>query len=137
MLQDLNPGGTQVRFCRDMPLQNSTHTYTPTQIQEKMIHSYTNLLNLGPKFEQNHPIFTKFLAQIWENFEKKKHPFIYQILHFIRVHSYTKRLILLPMLVAYPHRVFCNEYPHGTSSKATSLLILCPTIISYPTIIVQ
>ena len=40
------------------------------------------------------------MAKFW-----KIDPFIYQILHFIRGHSYTKRLILLPMLAAHPCRV--------------------------------
>ena len=46
----------------------------------------------------------------------KINPFIYQILHFIRGHSYTKRLILLPMLAAHPCRVFCTKYPPPRNS---------------------
>ena len=70
-----------------------------------MTHSYTNRSNFWPNFEQNHPIFPN-LGNFW-----KIDPFIYQILHFIRGHSYTKRLILLPMLAAHPPRVFCTKYP--------------------------
>ena len=32
-------------------------------------------------------------------------------MHFIRGHSYTKRLILLAMLAARSRRVFCTEFP--------------------------
>ena len=50
------------------------------------------------------------LSQFWLNFGKID-PFIYQILHLTRGHSYTKRLILLPMLAAHLCRVFCTKYP--------------------------
>ena len=68
------------------------------------------------KFWTKLPIFSKIfliLSQFWPNLAKfwKIVPFIYQILHFIRGHSYTKRLILLPMLAAHPRRVFCTKYP--------------------------
>ena len=104
-------GGTQVWFwygCAAAKFERR-----PIQIlnfQEKVTHSYTNcnLLNFGPNFEQNHLIFPNFLkfGNILKNW-----PFIYQILHLIWGHSYTKRLISLPMLVAHSHRVFCTEYP--------------------------
>ena len=56
--------------------------------------------------------FEPILAQIGEIFEKID-PFMYQILRFLRGHSYTKTLILLPMLAAHPRRVFCTDYPPG------------------------
>ena len=84
-----------------------------------MTHSYTKWSNFGPNFEQNRVIFPNFpkfepiLAQIWENFD----PFIYQNLHFMRGHSYTMRLILLPMMAAHPHRIFRTVYPPRSSSQ--------------------
>ena len=53
------------------------------------------------------------MSQIGSNLRKfwKIYAFIYQIMHFIWGHSYTKRLILLPMLAAGPRRVY--EYPRA------------------------
>ena len=50
--------------------------------------------------------FGSNLGKFW-----KIDPSTYQILHFIRGHSYTERLILLPMLAAHPRRVVCTENP--------------------------
>ena len=60
------------------------------------------------KFWTKSPNFSEILplGKFW-----KIAPFIYQILHFIRGHSYIKRLILPPMLAAHPRGVFCSEYP--------------------------
>ena len=66
------------------------------------------ILNKITNFFQNFLKFEPNLAKF-----RKIDPFIYQILHFIRGHSYTKRLILLPMLAAHPRRVFCTKYPLG------------------------
>ena len=66
-----------------------------------MTHSYTNRSDFRPNFEQHNQIFLKFLGKI--------DPFIYQILHFIRGHSYTKRLISLLMLAAHPHSRDANR----------------------------
>ena len=86
-----------------------------------MTHLYTNWPNFWQNFEKNCLIFPKFsflfkssancgsnLGKLW-----KMNPFVYQILHFIRGHSYTKRLILLPMLAACACKVFCTETPSG------------------------
>ena len=54
-------------------------------------------------------IFEPILVQIWETWKIDR--FIYQITHFIRGHSYIKRLTLLPMLAAHPRRFFCTKYP--------------------------
>ena len=62
------------------------------------------ILNKITKFSKD--FFGSHLGKFW-----KIEPFIYKTLHFIRGHLCTKRLILLPMLVAHPRRVFCTEYP--------------------------
>ena len=68
----LSQGGTQVWFwCATAEFESR-----PIQIpifQEKVTHSYTNLLNFGPNFEQNHPDFPKIflnLNQFWLKFGK-------------------------------------------------------------------
>ena len=90
-----------------------THTNTNFSRKSDLGHSHIN----WPNFKQNHPIFPNFLK--FSNLGKfwKIDPFIYQILHFIKGHPYTKRLILLHMLVAHPCRVFCTGYPPGRISK--------------------
>ena len=93
-----------------------------------------------PKFPY---IWARFGSNLWKFW--KINPFIYQILHFIRGHSDTKRLILLPMLVACPclHRVFCTEYPpmhpgilHGSLRCLVSTILVAnkamPWSISNP-----
>ena len=87
-------------------------------VQEKVTHLYTNQTNFAPNFDQNHPIVPIFLKLERSNLGKfwKINPFLYQILHFNRGHSYIKRLILLSMLAAHPHRVFRTEYPPGHSN---------------------
>ena len=62
------------------------------------------------------------LSQFWLKVGKilKIDPFIYQILCFIRCHSYTKRLILLPMLAAHPRRFLYTEYPPLGLAATTS-----------------
>ena len=65
-----------------------------------MNHLYTNRPDFGPNFAQNYTFF----SQNFLNFEL--------ILHKIRGHWYTRRLILLPVFAARPrYRVFCTEYP--------------------------
>ena len=110
-------GGCKFGFGWNMPCEFESR---PIQIQifhENVTHSYTNQPILGQilwekiaRFFQN---FLIFWANFGSNFGKfwKIHPFIYQMLHFIRVHLYTKRLILLPMLAARPRWVFFTEYP--------------------------
>ena len=47
-------------FGRDEPLGNWKYEpYIPI-FQEKVIHSYTNLLDFGPNYDHNYPIFLKF-----------------------------------------------------------------------------
>ena len=80
---------------------------------------FGKILSRIARFFQNFLKFEPVLAQIWASFGSnlenfwKINPFIYQILYFIRGHSYTKRLMLLPMLAAHPRRVFCTKYPPG------------------------
>ena len=62
------------------------------------------ILNKITKFSKE--FFGSHLGKFW-----KIEPFIYKTLHFIRGHLCAKRLILLPMLVAHPRRVFWTEYP--------------------------
>ena len=95
-----------------MPPQNlKVDTYKYQFLKKKWPIHIPIGTNFPPNFEQNHPIFPKFflssnLGKFW-NID----PFIYQILHFIKCHLYTKRLILLPMLAAHPRRIFYTEYP--------------------------
>ena len=76
-----------------------------------MTHSYTN----GPILDQNYLIFSHFLkfgpilAQILVNFEKLTHS--YTIFCIKKGLLYTRRLILPPMLVAHPQRVFVLSTP--------------------------
>ena len=69
---------------------------------------------IGPILRQILNKITRFFKRfLWLKFRKilKIDPFIYKTLHFIRGHLCTKRLILLPMLVAHPRSDFCTEYP--------------------------
>ena len=51
----------------------------------------------------------------------KINPFMYQILHLTRSHSYTRRLNLLPMLKARPCRAFRTENPLPIKSHLIKL----------------
>ena len=69
-------------FGRDVPPQNlEVDPYKYQFFKKRVTHTYTNLLNLGPNFKQNLPIFQHFLKvkpildQIWENFEKLAHSY--------------------------------------------------------------
>ena len=55
------------------------------------------LLNFGPSFEQNHSIFQKFCLKIVKK-QTNKQTYT-KFLHFIRSHSYTKRVILTPVIL--------------------------------------
>ena len=100
-----------VGMCRS-GIWQQTHTNTQIPIfQEKVIHSICQSDQFYAKFWTKLPDFSKDffgsnLGKFW-----KIDPFIYKTLHFIRGHLCTKRLILLPMLVAHPRRDFCTEYP--------------------------
>ena len=89
----------------------------PVQIpffQQKVTHSYSNFRIILSKIAWFFQSFFKIWANRGPNLGKfwKIDPFAYQILHhFIRGHSYTKRLILLPMLAAHPRKVFCTDIP--------------------------
>ena len=118
------PGPREVNkfgFCRDVPLQKlkvDPYKYQFFKIKWPLYLCYTL-----PNFEQNRLILQKF-SYIWANFGLnlgkfwKVDPFKYQILCLIRGHSYTKRLILLPMLMACPRRVFCTGYPRIFTPEA-------------------
>ena len=107
-----------------MPLQNlKVDPYKYQFFKKSDLYIYQSA-QFGAKFWAKSPNFSKIflkLSQFGSNLRKfwKIGPFIYQILHFIRGHSYTKRLILLAMLAAHPHRVFCTEYPPGGRSFNT------------------
>ena len=89
-------------FGRDVPLQNlKVHSYT------KFSRKSDPFIYLSAQFwaksYSKSPNFSKMLTQIWRNFENG---FIYIFRHipnfaFVRCHSYTKRLILLPILAAH------------------------------------
>ena len=100
-------------FGRDVPLRNLKEDPYKYQFFKKKWPIHTPICSILGQFSVKSPDFVKIflnLSQFWFKFGKIN-PFIYQILHFIRGHSYTKRLILLPMLVAHPHRIFCTESP--------------------------
>ena len=83
---------------------------------ETLTHTFTIYTNFVPNFEQSHLVYPKkkfepILAQIWNILKKSTH--IYKILHYIKGHSDTKKLILLPKFAAHPRKVFCTEYPQG------------------------
>ena len=103
-------------FGRDVPpwiLKTHTNTIRPIlrQILSKIIRCFLNLSQFK---------FGKIL---------KKWPIhvAYQSLHFIRGHSYTKRLILLCMLAAHPGRVFCTEYPALGMQRRWKLILYLTT----------
>ena len=58
------------------------------------------------------------LSQFWLKFGQilKNRPILIPDFAFYKGHSYTKRLILLPILAAHPRRVFCTKYPRGQKS---------------------
>ena len=45
------------------------------------------------------------------NFEQNQHIYIANFAFYKGLFIYQYRMILLPMLAAYPRRVFCTEYP--------------------------
>ena len=93
--------------------------------QEKVVHSpiLAKLWEKLPDFFENFLKFETKFGKIW-----KIDIFIYQILHFIRGHSYTKRLILLRMLAARPRRFFFTKYLPGAQTLHT---VPCNGIISH------
>ena len=100
-------------FGRDVPMQNlkADTESTNTNFSRKSDPCIYQSAQFWAKSPNLSKIFLN-LSQFWLKFGKnlKINPFIYQILHFIRGRSYTKRLILLPMLGANPCKVFCTEY---------------------------
>ena len=108
---------------------------------EKVTHSLPICPIFGEILSKITQIFLN-LANFCSNLGKigKIDPFTYQILHFIRVHSYTKRLILLPMLAAHPRRLFCTEYPPPDFKHACKALkpvrlscnLTCNMCVVYP-----
>ena len=102
-------------FGRDVPPWNLKVDYTNTSFSSQNNSFIYQLAQfLGQILNKITNLFQHFL-KFWLRFGQivKNRPFIYQILHFIRGHSYAKRLILLPMLAAHPHRVFCTKYHLG------------------------
>ena len=91
------PGVLKFGFDRDVTPWNLKVDPYKYQFFKKKWPIY---IPIRPNFEQNHLIFPKF----WLKFGKilKINPFTYQIMLFMRGHSYTKRLILPPMLAKYP-----------------------------------
>ena len=72
--------------------------------KEKVTRSYP----IGLIFDQILPKITWFFLQIWGNFSSnyflKNNPLTYKILHKIKGHWYTRRLILQPMFTVHPCR---------------------------------
>ena len=97
-------------------------TYQLAQFLEKF---WAKSPDFFPNFLKFESIFGSNLGKFW-----KINPFTYQILHFIRGHSYTKGLILLPMLAAHSPRVFYTGYSLGTplSNGIHENSALCPRI---------
>ena len=59
--------------------------------------------------------FLKFESSFWKIW--KIDPFIYKILHKIRGHWYTRRLIMLPMLAAHPRKGLLYWVPPGNQTR--------------------
>ena len=80
---------------------------------KKVTHWYTS----QPEITKITWYFQIFLdmSQFWLNLGNfcKVDPFMSQILHKIKGHWYTRRLILLPMFAAHPCRIFCTKYRGG------------------------
>ena len=72
-------------------------------------------------FGKDAPLWNLKIDPYKYHFPRQNDSFIYQILHFIRGHLYTKtELILLPMLAAHSRRAFCTEYPLPPGSRGSS-----------------
>ena len=109
-----------VGMCRceieSRPIQIQIPTF-----QEKVTHSYTNWPNFWAQF------WAYIIAWFFQNSLKfepilKNWPIYTPNSAFYKGHSYTKRLILLPMLMACPHRVFCTEYSPPPSPRAITFI---------------
>ena len=79
-----------------------------------IIFLFTQIVKLSRKFQKFwcqidkiRPIFTPIL----EMFENMTH--VYQFLHWIRGHRYTRRLILRPISAARPRVDLCTKNPPG------------------------
>ena len=99
-------------FGRDVPQRNlKVDPYKYQFFKKKWpIH-----IPIGPIWAKSPKFSIIFLnlSQFWLKFGKILKN---QLIHvpnfaFYMDHSYTKRLILLPMMAAHPYRVFCTEYP--------------------------
>ena len=116
-LRGHNPGDVlKFGFGRDVPPRNLKVDPYNTNFSRKSDPFMYQLVQFVAKFWAKSPDFSKFflnLSQFWLKFGEllKNQPIHIPILHFIRGHSYTKRLILLPMLATHPRRVFCIKYP--------------------------
>ena len=93
-------GGSQVWFWKGYAAGNLKvrSIHIPLFKKKWPVH-----ITISSIFDQNYVLSKIFfnLSQFWFKFGKID-PFIYQILHFIRGHWYTRRLILLPMFPAVP-----------------------------------
>ena len=132
-------GGIKFGFGRDVPLQNlKVDPYKCQFFKKKWLIHMPIYAQLWAKFWAKSPNFSKIgsnLGKFW-----KINPFIYQILQFIRGHSYNKRLILLLMLAAHPSRVFCTRPipqppPQVTEHGGARLVITYTTLKLQATII--
>ena len=112
-------GVLKLGFGRDVPLRNlKVDPYKYQSLKEKPTHSYTDRPKFGPNFWAKSRDFSRIflnLSQFGLKFRKflKNLPIHISNFAFYEGHPWpcAKRLILLPMLVARLHRVFCTEYP--------------------------
>ena len=103
--------------------KNETHFYTRAinfmQNLLKMSHYFPKLLKLSSKFG-NFGIRLMKLGLFLHHFQKilKIRPCLYQFLHWIRGHRYTRRLILRPISAARPWIDLCTKKPPGCPRDA-------------------
>ena len=109
-------------FGRDMPLQNMKGDPANTNFSWKSDPFIYKSVQFWAKS------WRKFFFEDFWNLSQFWLKFIYQILHFIRGHSYTKRLILLPMLMACLRRSFVLSTPLSTLPSIKCAVMSSPLL---------
>ena len=110
-------------FIQILP-KNETHFYTRvTNFKQnllKMSPHFPKLLSFQANFKKAFKQISKILVSDWWNWAYvctnlrkfwKYGPSLYQFLHWVRGHRYTKRLILRPISAARPRIDLCTKNP--------------------------
>ena len=96
-------------FWYQILLKSETHFYTrATNFKQNLLKKFT-LVSKIVKLSCNEeigPIFCANFRKFW-----KYDPCLYQFLHWIKGHRYTRRLILWPISAAHPQIDFCTKTP--------------------------